>query len=238
MADVTLRLREVRTEALDTLSFLFAAEGLSGALPGQYLLVKVDAEDDPRRGSRSFTMANSPTEDHVMITTRIRSGSVVKKKLVSLRPGDALAAKGPLGKFTLPEGAAPAVFLAGGIGVTPFRSMIKAAIDTGRRAPMTLVTSDRLPEAIPFREEVDRWGAANRWLTIARTVTRPTAGPRAWEGRVGRIDAAWIRDLGIDSSQGFVYIAGAPGFVDAMATVAASLGVPPERVKLERFLGY
>lgn len=238
MADVALRLEDIRPEAADTLSFLFTAQGLDGALPGQYLLVKLDAPDDPRRGSRSFTMANSPTEERVMITTRIRDASAFKKRLAALRRGDVLAAKGPLGKFTLPEGDAAALFLAGGIGVTPFRSMIKAAIDTGRTRPIALVVSDRVPEAIPFREELDRWAAAHPWLTIRRTVTRPEASSKAWQDHIGRIDAAWIRDLGIDWSRGLVYIAGAPGFIDAMTAVAASLGVPPERVKLERFLGY
>lgn len=238
MPPAVLRLVESRREAADTMAFRFEAEGLPRAVAGQYLMVKLVAPGDPRGGGRSFTMANGPREPHVLIATRIRSGSPFKLRLASMKPGETLEARGPMGKFTLHEGPAPALFLAGGIGITPFRAMIKDAIDTGRTGSVTLLVSDRTPEMIPFREELDAWAEVHPWLSVHRTVTRPEEGGRPWTGRVGRIDPAWIRESGVDLGRAIAYVAGPPGFVDDLVAHLTALGFPPERVRSERFLGY
>lgn len=237
-ADVTLVLREGRDEAEDTKTFLFDAEGLSGARAGQYLLVKLDVPDDPRRGSRSFTMANAPSEDAVMITTRIRSGSAFKRRMAALEPGTRIPAKGPLGKFVLREGDAPALFLAGGIGVTPFRSIIKDAIDRGRSPSIVLLTSDRTPAAIPFRAELDGWAASHPWLRLLRTITRPEVPEAQWSGRRGRIDAAGVQEAAGDLDRSVGYVCGPPAFVGGGTEILKSLGLPPERILVEQFIGY
>lgn len=238
MGDVTLVLRDVREEAQDTKSFVFDAEGLAGATAGQYLIVKLDAPTDPRRGNRSFTMANAPTEDRVTITTRMRITSPFKGKLASLAPGDRLAAKGPFGKFVLHDGDAPALFLAGGIGVTPFRSMIRHAIDTGQTLDMTLLTSDRVPEAIPFREELEKLAEERRWFRLGRTVTRPDRSEAPWSGRIARIDGPWIEEHIRDAARVVAYICGPPAFVEAMQTHVQSIGVSDDRIRVEPFIGY
>lgn len=238
MPTIVLRLVESRLEAADTMAFRFQAEGMTKAAAGQYLMVKLDAPDDPRNGSRSFTMANSPSEPHILIATRIRSSSPFKRRLAAMKPGETMEARGPMGKFTLHEGPAPALFLAGGIGVTPFRSIVKDAIDTDRTGPVTLLISDRTPEMIPFRREMDGWAAAHPWLSIHRTVTRPQEVHEPWNGRVGRIDPAWIRSCCADLDHAVGYVAGPPAFVDDMSATLAALGFPPERVRSERFLGY
>lgn len=237
MADVTLTLREARDEALGTKTFVFDADGLSGVRPGQYLLVRLDAPEDPRRGSRSFTMANAPSEPHVLITTRMRGASAFKRALGALSPGDRVPAKGPLSRFALRDDDAPSLMVAGGIGATPFRSMIRHAIDTGRTAPVTLVTSDRVPEAIPFRAEFDAWASRHPWLRIARTITRPEESPTGWGGRTGRIDPAWLGGL-VDAPRVAAYVCGPPTFVEAIVPVVQGLGVPSDRIALERFIGY
>lgn len=237
IADVALTLRELRDEGEGTKSFLFDAEGLAGAQAGQYLLVKMDVPDDPRRGSRSFTMANAPSEPRVRITTRMRDGSPFKRRLGTLRPGDPLSAKGPLGKFVMREGDAPALLLAGGIGATPFRAMIRDAIDSGRTRPITLLTSDRTPAAIPFREEMDGWPSRVDWLRIERTVTRPV-GADGWKGRTGRVDAAWIRDAAADLDRTVAYVAGPPGFVTSIVSILDGIGLPKDRIASEAFIGY
>ncbi len=238
MATITLILKEGREEALDTMTFLFRAEGLRGAVPGQYLLVKLEAPDDARHGQRSLTMANSPTEEHVMITTRIRSGSAFKRRLAAMRPGDTLEAKGPMGRFIFHEGDAPALFLAGGIGVTPFRSMIKARIDASRQTPITLLVSDRVPEMIAFRKEFDAWAAAHPWLQLSRTVTRPEAGGLPWDGRVGRIDRGWIEEQCPSLDRSIAYVSGPPAFVDTVSGLIAAMDFPADRIRAERFIGY
>ncbi len=238
MQDIVLTLREVREEALDTKTFVFDAEGLVRALPGQYLMFKLDVPTDARRGSRSFTMANAPGTEPVMITTRIRSASPFKARLAALVPGERLLVKGPVGRFTFHEGDAPAVFLAGGIGVTPFRSMIKHAIDTNRTTPITLLTSDRVPEAIPFRAEFDRWAATHPWLSVARTITRPHDAREAWSGHRGRMSREWIRSVARNLDGAVAYVCGPPRFVDELSSFLETLGIPKDRIRAERFIGY
>ncbi|MGQ0796496.1 MAG: FAD-dependent oxidoreductase, partial [Methanobacteriota archaeon] len=213
------------------------AAGLSGALPGQYLLVRLDAPEDPRRGSRSFTMANAPSEPYVLITTRMRAASAFKRALAALRPGDRVPAKGPFGRFGLRDDGAPALMVAAGVGVTPFRAMVRHAIATGRTAPVTVVTSDRVPGAVPFRTEFDTWATRHPWLRVVRTITRPSESSAPWTGRTGRIDAGWLVDL-VDAPRVAAYVAGSPAFVEAIVPVVQRLGVPADRITLERFLGY
>jgi len=238
MADVSLVLREAWDEAQDTKAFVFEAEGLTEVRAGQYLIVRLEVPEDPRRGSRSFTMANAPTEDAVLIVTRIRPESPFKRALAALEPGARIAAKGPFGKFTLHEGPEPALFLGGGIGVTPFRSMLKDAIDVGRRTPVTLLTSDRVPEAIVFRREFDAWASEHPWLRLVRTITRPAQARGPWEGRLGPIDADTLRETVPDLASRIAYVCGPPRFVDSMVGLLGSLGVPSDRVRTERFIGY
>lgn len=238
MGDVVLTLREARDEALDTKTFVFDAEGLGPFLPGQYLLLRLDAPEDPRRGSRSFTLSSAPSEERVMITTRIRPSSPFKRALASLIPGRTVAAKGPLGRFVLPEGDTPVLLLAGGIGVTPFRSMVAHAVATGRQAPLVLVTSDRIPEVIVFRNEFDRWREEHPWLTVLRTVTRLPEARTPWEGRTGRIDVAFLREVTRGLDWEAVLLAGPPAFVDGLQPLLASAGIPADRIRTERFIGY
>ncbi len=238
MADVTLVLRSIRDEALDTKSFVFDPAGLTEHRAGQYILVKLDVPEDPRKGSRSFSLANAPTEPFILLTTRIRNTSVFKQRLAAMKPGDTLSAKGPLGRFILHDDDRPALLLAGGIGVTPFRSMIKATLDAGRNTSMTLLTSDHVPEAIPYRRELETWAAARPQFHVERTITWPQKSREAWERRTGRIDADWIREVARDLERAVAYASGPPAFVGAMTALLASMGFPPERVRTERFTGY
>ena len=238
MADIVLTLRSARDEALDTTTFVFEAEGLGDHVPGQYLLLKLDVPEDPRRGSRSFTIANAPSGGRVTITSRMRPSSLFKRGLAALHPGAQVSAKGPLGRFVMPEGDTPALLLAGGIGVTPFRAMLEHAIASGRSRPVTLVVSDRVPEASVYREEIDRWASEHAWLKVVRTVTRPSPGLSPWRGRTGRIDAALLREALPSPGEGVALVAGPPAFVDGIVAVLAALGLPPDRVRSERFIGY
>ncbi|OGS46711.1 MAG: hypothetical protein A3K66_00735 [Euryarchaeota archaeon RBG_16_67_27] len=235
MPEFTLTLREVREEATDTRTFAFDSEPRVVARPGQYLLVSLDAPGDPRRGSRSLSIASAPSDPGLLLTTRVRTASPFKRALDGLAVGDRIRAKGPLGRFYLPEGDAPAVLIAGGIGVTPFRAMVRASIDAGRRSPVSLITSDRTPDSIVFREEFDAWSVAHPWFTVTRTVTRPAESGAPWTGPVGRIDE---RRIGPALRAGAVLVAGPPSFADGMQALLASAGIPGDRVQIERFQGY
>ena len=136
MAELQLLAKEIRQETPDVKSFIFEKPENFSFVAGQFLTLFLDVED-PRGNYRQFSIASSPTEDSVMITSTMR-GSPFKQKLAEMQ-GQKIRARGPFGRFTLQE-AERHVMVAGGIGVTPFRSMIKFATDTERKDKITLTS--------------------------------------------------------------------------------------------------
>jgi glycine betaine catabolism B len=214
--------------------------------------------NDPEGPIRHFTIASSPTEDFIMISTRIRDTSY-KKRLSSLEENTTIIrVRGPEGKFTLHEDySKPAVFLSGGIGVTPFRSMIKYA--TNKQLPIKIVMfdSNRNQTNILYKKEFDECADINKNLKLVYTITEEEGGegqpaqtsssspsyskPVAWNGERGRIDKAmltrYLSDNDITNS--IFYICGPPGMVKAMQNLIQNeLQIQKENIKIEEFTGY
>ncbi len=122
------------------------------------------------------------------------TGSPFKEALRGLKPGQTATVMGPLGDLLF-NPKRPAVFLAGGIGVTPFRGMLRYAADIGATEPVRMLYSARVPEEFAFRAELESLAAAHPQFQIHYTVTRPGDSPRSWEGRTGRIDIPWVREI-------------------------------------------
>ncbi len=225
--------------AMQTLGLRFARPAEFAAFkPGQYLVMTLEIPQPDVKGKiRSFSIASSPTEpDSLLVATR-ESGSTFKQTLAALTRESAVEIKGPVGRFVLEENAArPVVMIAGGIGITPFRSMIRYATDRGLPIPITLLYSNRMPEMITFRDDFDRWQITNPNLRIIYTLDSP---PSSWAGQTGLINAEFLRKHVGDTGQSVYYVCGPPGMVDVMlATLKNDLGLPPEQVKFERFVGY
>lgn len=180
--------------------------------PGQNLVLTIPAVEDPRGPTRPFTVSSSPTEPGFLAITTLLRDTPFKRRLGALKAGEFVELEGPEGNFTLQPGR-PAVMLAGGIGVTPFRSMMRYATDQRLEKPMVLVYSSRTPEAIVFRAELDELSRKNHALRILHTVTRPDESKVAWPGRTGRIDAALLREALRGVRHPLIYVAGPPGFV-------------------------
>src|SRR5919206_1255182 len=139
---------------------------------GQYAFFDIgEVYNDSRGPVRHFTISSSPTEDFVMITTRIRD-TPYKRRLSSLEKGTIVKVRGPQGKFVLHDDCSkPAVFLSGGIGVTPFRSMIKYATDKQLPLKIVMFDSNRNRENILFKKEFDDWANKNKNLKIIYTIS-------------------------------------------------------------------
>ncbi|MGB8173116.1 MAG: Rieske 2Fe-2S domain-containing protein, partial [Nitrososphaeraceae archaeon] len=139
-------LDKIPKNGTDVMSFKFSKSDDHNHLnyrAGQFAIVDLGTKEDPKGPLRSFTMASSPTEDAILITTRIRD-SPFKKKLAALEIGSSAKITSPLGKFVLPDDhSKPVVFLSGGIGVTPFRSMIRYATDKQVPSMVTMFDSNR-----------------------------------------------------------------------------------------------
>jgi glycine betaine catabolism B len=216
--------------------------------------------DDPEGPIRHFTIASSPTEDFIMISTRIRD-TPYKKRLASLEEGVAICkVRGPEGKFTLHDDySKPAVFLSGGIGVTPFRSMIKFATDKQLPVRIIMFDSNRNQNNILYKMEFDEYARNNKNLKIVYTITdkensseeqpgqsssSPLPTPiskTSWNGERGRIDKGMLKAYlsEIDLKDSIFYICGPPNMVDAMRNLIQNeLQIQKEKIKIEKFTGY
>src|SRR3989344_817032 len=225
--------------AKNTSSFFFQSPPQLNFLPGQFMRLTLETlESDERANYRLFSIASSPTEkEYLMITTK-SNHSVFKKTLFSLKIGTKAQISAPYGVFTLkPEETAPHVFLAGGIGITPFRSMIRYASDSNLNLPITLFTSFSTVEERVFQKELQAIAAKKSWLKLVETITQPLDSGKAWRGNVGRINAELIKK-NVELLSSIFYIAGPPAMVDTMTNLVKSLGVEVARVRIEKFTGY
>jgi ferredoxin-NADP reductase len=225
-----------RAEADDVTSFFFRPRQPLPFVAGQHLeLTIAHPRPDSRGIARSLTIASAPAEPLVQVTTRIGPApSTFKQALGRLEPGDIVQATGPYGTFVDTDRRTPAVFIAGGIGITPFRSMLADLASRGARPTTTLLYSSSSP-AIPFRTFFDSLPPAWPELRLAYTVTRPSGG---WAGPTGRIDAGLLRREVRDLAQTLFFVCGPAGFVDGIVGTLEQLGVAAARITREGFPGY
>jgi ferredoxin-NADP reductase len=230
--------RQVETPSVSTFRFSTKGSGFSYR-SNQAVRLQLPDLVDPWGPARLLSLSSSPTETgRIAVTTKL-TGSPFKEKLNRLRPGETVQVHGPLGHlFFDPE--RPALMIAGGIGVTPLRGMIRFAADRGLREPITLLYSARTPEELAFRAELDRLGSQHSELRTKYTVTRPTESARElWTGRVGRIDAAWVQEAARPLDRPKYYVVGLPEFLtEQLRILSTVLHAPRDDVVFEPFHGF
>jgi ferredoxin-NADP reductase len=187
---------------------------------------------------RPFSIASSPLENELIFTVRLTE-SAFKKTLKEMPVGSAVALDSPLGLFTLPkETATPLVFLAGGVGVSPFRSMMRYAADASTGHKITLLYSSRVPEEAVFLDEFRRIAKGDPRMTVVVTITRPDRSREKWTGLTGRVTPEMVKEQCKDWAQAVHYVSGPPVMVDGMKNVLVEMGVDQQRVKREVWAGY
>ena len=173
-----------------------------------------------------------------MIATRM-TGSAFKRSIADLPLGSSVRLDGPYGDFFLDaDPMRPAVFLAGGIGITPFRSMIKHSIEQDSPQRLTLVYSNRTPGDAAFLDELQNWEKENSNFHLIATMTQPENPAKTWTGRSGYIDVQFVKDHLREQMQSVYYVAGPPRFVSAVAEVLAKAGVNQGDIQTDEFYGY
>lgn len=241
-----LKLVKKTDEALGTKSFFWETEKEVKWIPGQYYYYTIPSlkYPDPRGTTRHFTIASSPTEGNILrLTTKIREESGYKKSMDELPLGSVIEGEGPNGTFILDEKeTGPQVFIAGGIGITPFRSMIKFIADKNLSTPIFLIYSNSTPEEVAFGKELEGFSASVPNFKLAITISRPDEGKEKWTGLTGRVDENLLRSQfetwNLDFKTPTFWVCGPPPMIDAMEIVLGKTGITSDRVRSEKFTGY
>jgi ferredoxin-NADP reductase len=233
------KIKEKREVAKGTLMVVFdLLDKEVDFTPGQYFFVTlIDPPYDDEKGPRRhITVVTSPNDRGVLgLATRLRD-SAFKRSLAELPVGAEVDVEKPKGEFLLPEDTEKDyVFIAGGIGITVFRSMLRYIAQEDLPHRVTLVYSNRDRESTAFYDELRELERTIPGLRVVFTMTDDSG----WDGETRRIDAAMLRDhLGDDLGSFTFFIAGPPKMVDAMETIVSGAGVPEGQIRPARFSGY
>ena len=208
--------------------------------PGQavdLILLGADAAEGDN-GKHAFSIVSAPFETELVVTTRMRD-SVFKRALKDLPIGTSLQLDGPFGALTLHKKTArPAVFIAGGIGITPFMSILRQAAHDQLPQRLVLLYSNRRPEDSAFLAELQRLEQQHRQFRLIATMTQMDRSSVAWQGESGQIDEAMLRKIGAELAEPIYYLAGPPAMVSAMQAALNRAGVEDDDIRVEEFYGY
>jgi len=226
--------------AEDTMSFHFDTSGTDFKFKaGQNcdFTLEDPPYTDAEGTTRPFSLSSSPNlKDEIVITTRMRE-TAFKKSLKEMPLGAPVKVEGPMGSFTLHKDAMkPAVMLAGGIGITPLKSIIEFATEENLPHRIILFYSNRTPEATAFLKEFEELKKRNPNFDFVATVTEGEFPE--WPYAHGRIDEEMLKKHVPEISKAVFYSAGPPQMVSAMIALATKLGADPDLIKTEEFSGY
>ena len=223
-----LKLVARKAESPGVTSFIFQPEEPLAWKAGQFLHYVLNHESTDDRGSdRWFTIASAPYERHVMLTTRFASqkGSTFKKTLKALKVGGEIEVSDLDGDFVMGDARKEYIFIAGGIGITPFRSILKQAEHEGQKLRVTMLYANRKHVAA-YKREFDAMTKRNRHLQI-HYLFHPQ-----------RIDVRTVRELVPDLKKPLFYVSGPEPMVESIGKMLQKMGVPSRHIKQDWFPGY
>lgn len=235
-----LVLKEKLQIANDTYDFVFNSDRKLAFLPGQYMEWTLGHKNPDSRGNRRyFTLASSPTEGNLRIGVKFYpQSSSFKKALLSLDSTQSIVVSQLSGEFTLPKDANQKLcFVAGGIGITPYRSIIKYLIDTNQKRDIILLYSNKTASDIAYKDVFDV-GLQTLGIRTVYTLTDKTSIPLGWQGRVGYIDAQVMQQEVSDYRDRVFYISGPHSMVDVFEKTLKDMGITGKQIKVDYFPGY
>lgn len=240
MPSYTSRLTNREEIAHGTMAFHFEKPSGFEFKPGQ--CVDVTLLDPPPMDAggaiRTFSIASAPYENELEVATRMRDTSF-KREFAKLPLGTQLTLEGPSGSFTLHKNASkPAVFLAGGIGITPFRSMLRQAAKDQLPRSYTLFYSNRRPEDAAFLDELQKPPQVAPNFVFVPTMTEMEKSARNWAGERGFIDRAMLQKYCPALDAPIFYVAGPSAMVTATQQMLVQAGVDEDNIRSEEFCGY
>ncbi len=226
--------------AKGTLAFHFTKpdgfEYKSGQNADYYLINP--KEEDNEGNKRTFSFASSPEEKDIIWATRMRD-TAFKRNVGKLEPGSEVEMEGPYGDMVLhTRSEKPAVFLAGGIGITIFYSMIKHALAQKLPHQIYLFYSNRHPEDAAFLPELLNLQNQNPQLKLIATMTDINNSTQAWDGELGYISPEMIKKYVPQINGPYYYLSGPPAMVANMRKILTKLNVIDDDIRSEEYIGY
>lgn len=224
----------------DTYEFAFAADRPMRFRPGQYMEWTLPHRGSDTRGARRyFTLASSPTERELKLGVKFYSpASSFKKALAALGEGGVIAASSLAGDFTLPKNKEKKLaFIAGGIGITPYRSMLQYLLDTKERRDITLLYGMRAPADVAYGDVIAR-AQSELGAKVAYAYSDLTPEAAAAAGAHKLFDAAAIAKEVPDYRERVFYVSGPQGMVAALRATLAGMGVAGRNIKTDYFPGF
>jgi ferredoxin-NADP reductase len=223
-----------------TLAFQFEKPAGFTFKPGQYInLTLLDPPETDAEGNvRTFSIASAPGEHALMVATRMRD-SAFKRVAARMPLGTEVQLEGPFGNLTRHADATrPAAFLAGGIGITPFRSILVHAAKTRLPHRLFLFYSNRRPEDAAFLDELQALQRENRNYTFIGTMTAMERSQRPWLGATGHLNQTLLARILNGVVRPIFYIAGPSQMVSALHAMVKGAGVSDSDIRTENFTGY
>lgn len=236
-----LTLKEKRLLAADMFEFVFTPDQKLTFLPGQYLEWTLPHKKPDARGLRRyFTIASSPTEQEIKLGVKIQKdkSSTFKKTLADLDNKAVLAASQLAGDFTMPEDTQKKlVFIAGGIGVTPFRSMIQYLMDKKEKRDIVFLYTVPEVKELAYRDMFEKAGK-ELGIKYYYVVTRPENAPKDWTGKKGRITPDMVKEVAPDYKERTFYLSGPNAMVETYKQLLHELGIPWTQIRTDYFPGF
>lgn len=194
--------------------------------PGQYMRVELPHDNPDSEGTkRWFTISSAPYDQVMQISTRV-TNSTFKQALSKLEPGDELQLiEEPEGDFVWQDSDLPMLFVAGGIGVTPFRSILRQRAHDNQPLNVTLIYGSRTEDSIPFKDEISEWQAKDPQFKVLYAVGQPLTAER-------------IAELYPNVNSALVYVSGPEPMVQALTADLKEHGLPEAQVKTDEFPNY
>lgn len=220
--------------AFNTKTFLFRPENAFDYVAGQFIeMILPHSTPDARGQKHWFSLSSSPTEELIGITTKQAKGlsSTFKRTLFALTPGAQVNISEPMGDFVLPKDKTiPLVFVAGGMGITPVRSMVKWLLDASEKRDIHIIYAEQLNDSYAFREVFEDYGARLD-LILTGGATNPNA-------RIKKIDGKLIVNTVAMPLETIFFVSGPEPMVERLEIELQAVGIDKNRLVLDYFPGY
>lgn len=240
MPSFIIQLKQKQQLAHDTIGYFFEKPKDLLFKAGQFgsFTLLDSTEINVKNKMRSLSFASPPSANDLLIATRFRN-SVFKRKLNQLPIGAEIKLTASYGSFTLNEDLkSPAVFITGGIGVAPIRSIVLENIQEKVQRSITVFFSNRRPEDAPFLQELMSLASKHSRFKLIANMTRIHCSDVTWQGEIGYIDSNLLNKYIDDLLIPIYYLVGPAGFVKAMRQTLVNEGVDGINIKTEEFCGY